>query len=202
MIQSIDTTKSEAFAKAIKYPAYRSLIKTLLAENKTTGPDHSEAMVTYTKMNDKRMDRWDKTLKLDADLVKAVKSLPKMKWMVITEGWCGDASQNLPFMTKLANENPNIDLRFILRDEHTEIIDQYLTNGGRSIPILVIMDEQFNDLATWGPRPAPVQKMVTESKKDPDLDQMKFLENVAKWYAQDKSQAISREFKELIKSIS
>ncbi|WP_296618455.1 thioredoxin family protein [Marivirga sp.] len=199
--ESIATLKIDAFSKGLDYPSYRSLIKSLLAENKTTGTNHSEAMIAYTLMNDKRMNRWDKKINLDSDLANNIKSLPKLNWLVITEAWCGDAAQNIPFLAKMANENPEIDLRFIMRDEHPEIMDQYLTNGARSIPILVIMDENFNDLAFWGPRPEPVQNMVMEAKENPNMDKAKFIESIHKWYAVDKNQTISQEFTQLIKNI-
>ncbi len=196
-----NSIKIEAFSNGIDYPTYRNLIKSLLAENKTTGTNHSEAMIAYTKMNDQRMIRWDKKINLEAELSAEVVELPKMNWLVITEAWCGDAAQNIPFIAKLASENSNIDLRFIMRDEHPEIMDQYLTNGARSIPILVIMDENFNDIVIWGPRPEPVQNMVMEAKEKPDLDQPKFIESIHKWYAADKNQTISNEFKQLLKNI-
>lgn len=199
-VKSIPSLKVDAFSKGLDYPSYRSLIKSLLAENQTTGTNHSEAMIAYTKMNDQRMNRWDKKISIDPNLANIINSLPKMKWLVITEAWCGDAAQNIPFIAKLASENQNIDLRFIMRDEHPEIMDQYLTNGARSIPILVIMDENFNDLATWGPRPEPVQKMVMEAKEKPNLDQPKFIESIHKWYAVDKNQTITQEFTQLIKN--
>ena len=201
MINSFTTDKSQVFEKAIDYAAYRNLIKSLLSDNKTTGSNHSEAMIAYTSMNDTRMNRWDKKITIESNLAENIQSFPKMKWLVITEGWCGDAAQNIPFIAKLAKENPNIDLRFIMRDEHLDIMDQYLTNGARSIPILIIMDEHYNDLASWGPRPEEVQNMVIEAKTKPDLDQSKFIEKIHKWYALDKSKTISQEFKQLIKKI-
>lgn len=201
----IEKTKSSikvsAFSKGLDYPSYRSLIKSLLSENMTTGTNHSEAMIAYTKMNDQRMNRWDKKITLDNNLITKVKSLPKMKWLVITEAWCGDAAQNIPFLAKIAKENSNIELRFIMRDEHPELMDQYLTNGARSIPILIIMDEDFNDIASWGPRPKPVQSMVMEAKKQPNLDQAKFIESIHKWYSVDKNQTISQEFNQIITNI-
>lgn len=195
------TEKSKIFAEAINYSSYRALVKSLLLENKTTGNNHSEAMIAYTKMNDHRMDRWDKKITLDDVLIEKVRTLPKMKWLVITEAWCGDAAQNIPIIAKIAEENANIDLRFIMRDEHPEIMDLYLTNGARSIPILVLMDENFHDLTTWGPRPKQVQEMVIEAKDTPDLDQTKFIEKVHKWYAVDKNKTISLEFLDILNKI-
>jgi len=196
-----NSIKIETFSKGLDYPTYRSLIKSLLSENKTTGSNHSEAMIAYTKMNEQRMNRWDKKINLEAELSNEIAELTRTNWLVISEAWCGDAAQNIPFIAKLAAENSTIDLRFIRRDEQPEIMDQYLTNGAKSIPILVMMDENFNDLATWGPRPEPVQKMVMEAKEKPNLDQPKFIESIHKWYAIDKNKTISNEFKKLLKSI-
>lgn len=196
-----NSIKIEAFSKGLDYPTYRSLIKSLLSENKTTGSNHSEAMLAYTKMNEQRMNRWDKKITLEAELSNEIAELHKLNFLVITEAWCGDAAQNIPFIAKLAAENSKIDLRFVLRDEHPDLMDQYLTNGAKSIPILVMMDENFNDLARWGPRPEPVQHMVMEAKEKPNLDQPKFIESIHKWYAVDKNQTISNEFKKLLKSI-
>ncbi|SMG38507.1 Thioredoxin [Marivirga sericea] len=202
MIESTSNLKATVFANAINYPSYRNLIKSLLVDKKTTGSNDSEAMINYTSMNDRRMDRWDKKIKVDEDLSQQIKDLPKMNWLVITEAWCGDAAQNIPFIAKLADENSNIDLRFIMRDENLEIMNHYLTNGAKSIPILIMMDENFNDLATWGPRPEPVQKMVMEAKEKPNLDQPKFIESIHKWYAVDKNKRISEEFTNLLNEIT
>jgi hypothetical protein len=193
---------SVSFNHGIDYPTYRDLIKSLLEVGKTTGENHSDAMIAYTKMNDTRMDRWDKKVKLDYGLIQKIKSMEPMKWLIITEGWCGDAAQNIPFIAKLANENPDIDLKLILRDEHPTVMDQYLTNGARSIPVLVMMDENFKELGKWGPRPAPVQDKVMEAKKNPDLDQMAFIESNHKWYASDKNQTIAKEFDQILNQVT
>lgn len=187
---------------ALDYPGYRDMIKLLLQERKTTGNNQSDEMVAYTKMNDQRMHRWDKTLKVNEELSELVKGLPAMQWLIITEAWCGDAAQNIPFIAKLADLNERINLRLILRDEHPEVIDAYLTNGARSIPILVMMNENLEEVAKWGPRPAPVQKMVMESKEKPSLDKLAFIESIHKWYAEDKMQTIQKEFTNLLKNIS
>jgi hypothetical protein len=186
---------------ALDYPSYREMIKLLLKERKTTGDNQSDEMVAYTKMNDQRMNRWDKTLQINDEMIKLVGSLPTMHWVIITEAWCGDAAQNIPFIAKIASLNENISLKLILRDQHPEVMDNFLTNGARSIPILVMLDEHLKEKAIWGPRPAPVQEMVTEAKTKPSLDQHQFIESIHKWYADNKMKTIESEFKILLKKI-
>ncbi|GAA5024380.1 thioredoxin [Marivirga lumbricoides] len=187
---------------ALDYHGYRDMIKLLLQERKTTGNNHSDEMVAYTKMNDQRMNRWDKKVMINEELTEIVKQLPAMNWLIITEAWCGDAAQNIPFIAKLADLNEKINLRLILRDEHPEVMDAYLTNGAKSIPILVMLNQQMEEQGKWGPRPEPIQKMVLESKQKPSLDKLAFVESIHKWYADDKMQTIQQEFIRLIKNFN
>jgi hypothetical protein len=130
--QSIKLITSELIGKTQTYQTYREMIDELLAENKTTGSIHTEAYLDYSRMNVKRMNRLDKTAKVSSELEKVIKSIavPQI-WLVITEAWCGDAAQNIPFLVKLAALNPKIELRLILRDENPELMDEYLTEGAR-----------------------------------------------------------------------
>jgi hypothetical protein len=174
----------ELLDKALTYKQYRDLINQLLSENKTTGSNHSEDYINYTKMNVQRMDRLDKTIEISADVANEFLSLNKaLIWLVITEAWCGDAAQICPVIAQLAGINSNIDLKFILRDEHPEIMNQYLTNGGKSIPILVCLDAAtLKPLGHWGPRPQKAQQMVLEHKNNPQEPYLEFVKKLQLWY--------------------
>ena len=124
--------KGMAFAEFIK------LVDGLLLEGKTTGTNQSEAMFNYGKLNRQRMKRLANTIKLNDSLVERVRNVDrKMIWLIITEGWCGDAAQSIPLIEKIAHENSNIETRYILRDENLELMDKYLSNNARSIPKLM-----------------------------------------------------------------
>lgn len=196
------TITPELVQESLTYSQYRSLIDDLLAEGRTTGVDHSEAMVNYTKMNVRRMARWDKTAVVSAELQEKIAHLavPQM-WLVLTEAWCGDAAQSIPFMVKAAGYSPLLDIRFILRDEHPGVMDVYLTNGGRSIPKLVAFKKgDFEELFTWGPRPQVLQQQYLAYREDPKgVSQEDFIESIHLWYAKDKNANIDAEFLTLIK---
>ena len=142
------------------YPQYRKLINDLLKEGKTTSNNHSESLIEYTKVNVQRMNRLDKTTDINEDLKREIADLEKkMIWVILAEAWCGDVAQNLPVIAKIADLSQNIDLKLILRDENLEVMDEYLTNGGRSIPKLIYLDSgTLEELGTWGPRPEEVQE--------------------------------------------
>lgn len=181
--------------EAYTYASYREFLDNLLDEGKTTGANQSESMLNYAMLNQRRMRKWDKIGKITAELMDKLMSIDqKMTWLVITEGWCGDAAQNLPFLNKMAELNPNIDLRFVLRDENLPLMDDFLTNGGRSIPKLVALDDAFNVLGTWGPRPEPVQKAFLANKVSQEKSGKEFTEYLHLWYAKDKGLTLQSEF--------
>ncbi|AKD05461.1 thioredoxin [Pontibacter korlensis] len=188
----------EHLSQAISYVQYRDMIDKLLAENKTTGTNHSDAMVEYTRMNMHRMRRVEKTV-LEDDLIKVLLSVQtKMIWVVLTEAWCGDAAQSLPAIVKIADASPLIDVKLLLRDENPDVMDAYLTNGGRSIPKLIALDANTLEvLGTWGPRPEPAQQLFQEMK-DANVPYTEFVEKLHGWYAKDRSRTLQNEFKELI----
>ncbi len=194
----------ELIEKTQTYQAYREMINDLLAENKTTGSIQTEAYLDYTRMNVKRMNRWDKTAKISSTIEDVIKSidLPQI-WLIITEAWCGDAAQNIPFLVKLADLNSKIDLRLILRDENPELMDEYLTEGARSIPKLIVLSEDLAQvMGTWGPRPVFLQDRLKAYKLDAlGVSPKEFSEGTHLWYAKDKNESLERELMELFSSI-
>ncbi len=188
--------------KAFTYSQYRDLIDKLLAEGKTTGENHSEFYLDYTKMNVHRMERLDKTTTLTDDMVEVLGNLKrKYIWLVITEAWCGDAAQNLPVLNLIAKQTPNIDLRLVLRDENLELMDHYLTDGGRSIPKLIVLDaETLQEIGHWGPRPAGAQALLVAHKANPAQTHEDFVKEVQLWYAKDRTLSTQHELLALLQA--
>ena len=183
---------------SISYPQYRTLLESLMAEGKTTGTDQSEAMVNYARLNLQRMKRIEKTIELNDELKQAIHKVSKpFTWLIITEGWCGDAAQNVPLFHLIEQANPNITVKLIMRDEHLDLMDQYLTNGGRSIPKLICLNDQGVELFTWGPRPKFAQDFVLESKSK-GVAKEDMANELHAWYAKDKLQSTQNEFSKLV----
>lgn len=143
------------------YSTYRQLISDLLLQNKTTGPDQSEKMVEYAKVNLHRIKRLEKTIKIDAELDNKLKEIKTTQTVIaITEGWCGDAAQNLPLFDLISQKYDQIKLYAVLRDENPEIMDNYLSNGARAIPKIIWFKSSLEEKFTWGPRPAAAQELI------------------------------------------
>jgi hypothetical protein len=185
--------------KAMTFAEYEKLIDDLLAENKTTGLNQSEAMVGYARLNRQRMVRLKKTIDIDETVRAYIQANPRrMIWLVITEGWCGDAAQNVPVIEKIATESDKIETRYILRDENLELMDQYLTGGARSIPKLVALDaETLEVLGSWGARPQVAQELFSKMKAD-GKEKAVILEEIQRWYNADKGRSLQQEFVDLL----
>ncbi len=183
--------------KGIDYKAYRQMIDNLLEQGKTTGNNHSEDMLHYTKMNVVRMNRLDKKTVIQDEAKAIIERISSPQtWLVITEAWCGDAAQILPVIHKLASLNPLISLKHVLRDENEDLMNLFLTNGGKSIPIIIILDEKTEEIiGHWGPRPSVMQQIVINRKNDPNASPYsEFILEAQKWYAKDKTRSIQAEF--------
>ena len=177
----------EGLQKAISYTSYRKLISDLIASGKSSGPIQSEDLLNYSKLNDRRMTRLDKTIQLSQETLLGLKKIDKpITWLVLTEGWCGDAAQTLPVINKIADESDLITLKIIFRDEHEELMSHFLTNGGKSIPKLLVLNSENDVLNTWGPRPNIATKMVQDYKNTHGQLDAAFKQELQVWYNKNK----------------
>ncbi len=180
------------------FDEFYTKVKELFENNESTNGDNSEAMLDYTKLGIQRIKRGLKTTSVDESIADKLMNTKSTNWLLITEGWCGDGANSAPVFARLAEANPNINLKVLLRDENKELMQNYLTNGGMAIPILILLDDDFNEIGVWGPRPAPAQEMVMENKVNPTMPPEEFKVELQKWYINDKTKTTQEELAELL----
>ena len=112
--------------------------------------------------------------------------------LVLVEDWCGDAFNTVP----LAAAVPGLDMRVLARDENPDLMDSHLTNGSRSIPVVMVLDEQFEELGWWGPRPAELQRWVLGEGQG--LAKEERYKAIRTWYARDRGRTTLEEVVGLI----
>jgi hypothetical protein len=183
------------------YKTFFNWVEELVSIGKTSGLKQSQQLSEFTALNYKRMERLNRTVQLNANLLAITTELEQaQKWILITEAWCGDSAQNLPLISKIAESNPEmIQLQIILRDENADLMEKYNTNGSKSIPKLIAFDTEGKELFTWGPRPSFAQQMMIDwkaNKASKSYDE--FEKELHTWYAKDKSQSLQNEFYELL----
>lgn len=187
--------------KAYGYQEYKHLVQRLADNNSSTGIPN-EDKVRFTKMNFQRMNRLDRTLHFTEEEYKIFSEIPKRQtWLVILESWCGDGAQTIPVLNKIAEMGKAIDLKIVIRDENPELIDRFLTNGSRAIPKLIILDEEFNVIGTWGSRSRAATELVQEYKAKFGKIDENFKAQLQIWYNKDKGKNIIKELAEIEEEI-
>lgn len=182
----------------MNYQAYLKLFDAILSSESPQAPYNKPAYINYVKLNQSRMARWTKTMELQPDLVDTLNDIEEPQhWIIITEPWCGDAAHSLPFLIAIAEKSPKITYEIQLRDSEPFLINDYLTNGGKSIPKLISRDLDGNDLFTWGPRPIASQDIFNKMKSEGAVYDEITLKLQA-WYNADKGQAIQQELLDLV----
>jgi hypothetical protein len=190
--------KIEIPERKYSYLEYQQLIHELLDSGKVTGDDQSESLLEYTRLNMHRMHRWEKTFSPNPVLIKKIAELKSpMRWVVITEGWCGDAAQQIPVIEKLATYNPTITTHYVLRDENPDFMDLFLTNGSKSIPVWICLDEKSELIWKWGPRPLAAAEML-QLLKNEGVDVSVQKQELHSWYAKNKHYAFQSEIEHLL----
>ena len=122
-------------------------------------------------------------------------------WLVIAEGWCGDAAQILPIINKMALISDIIDFRIVLRDDNDELMNLFLTNGTKSIPILIMIDKQTNEVVNhFGPRPVGAKQLILDYKAEHGIVDETAKIALQKWYLSDKGITTQKEIIALLKN--
>lgn len=179
---------ARALFKSHSYQEYRKIISDLLDEGKSTGMEQSEDLTHYSILNETRMNRLDKTIKVSEDSIANLQNLKRdYIWLVITEGWCGDAAQILPVFNKMAELSDKVELRIVFRDENEELMNLFLTNKTKSIPKLIIIDKETGSVVNhWGPRPKGAVNLIQNYKEQHGSIDETAKAELQMWYLHDK----------------
>ena len=175
----------------------------LLIEGKSTAVEQTEERTHYSELNETRMHRLDKTIKITEENATVLKNLSKSYlWLVLTESWCGDAAQILPVLNKMALEsNKKIEMKIALRDENEDAMNRFLTNGTRAIPKLIIIEKATGAvLGHWGPRPKGAVEFMNNYKKEHGVIDETAKAELQLWYLHDKGLSTQNEIIQLLET--
>lgn len=198
----MSTIIAESIKEKFSYKEYREYMSALLKQGLSTGHTQNEDLMHYSTLNEVRMNRLDKTIVLPDEAEEALKNLKKeYTLLVISEGWCGDAAQILPVMNKITEATPKLEMEIVLRDDNPQLMDEYLTNGARSIPKLILIEKETNTVrGSWGPRPNGALQLVLDYKEKHGVFDMEAKTALQKWYLEDKGLSTVEEIVLLLKT--
>lgn len=190
-----------SLAKAYSYEDYRTRLQNLLTVGKTSGDEQSADLVHYSELNETRMNRLDKTIKITSETSQALEALStEYIWLVLSEGWCGDAAQILPIINKMAQISDKVELKIAFRDENPELMNLYLTNGGKAIPKMIILEKNALEVvADWGPRPTDARNLILDYKAKHGVVDETAKTDLQMWYLHDKGVSTQNEIVALLK---
>ena len=190
----------ELLEVALGYADYRSGINESLSS--PPAGEQEEKMRPYISNNVEMMDGFDSSYVVSDHLRQALRDATPSIWLVLTEGWCGDAAYCIPLFAAIEREFPGkVTLRLLFRDQHPALMDAYLTNGARSIPKLICLDTELRELVTWGPRPAALHRLVTQWKSE-GMQLKPLISNVHDWYLHDDTRSTQEELAAMIRAFS
>jgi len=193
----------ERLEQGLTYEAFLSAFAARAAQVQAPGfepEDEVEALrAGFIPLNLQRTRRIGKTYTVGPELLRQLDALREPQtWMVLTENWCGDSAQSLPYLAQIADASALITLRILARDENLDLMDRYLTGGARSIPKLVAFDARGRELFRWGPRPRPAVELM-EREKAAGTPKEEILPQLHKWYAQDRGRTLEAELLALLR---
>jgi hypothetical protein len=198
----MSTLIEKSLENSYSYTEYRNHVSALLKEGLATGDTQSEALTHYTTLNEVRMNRLDKTVEVPEEIKSRLQKLKTPhSLLVISEGWCGDAAQIMPVINKMAALTDKLDLHIVLRDDNSQLMDEYLTNGARSIPKLVLVENDTNTArGSWGPRPHDAAQLIRDYKERDGVITDEAKTELQKWYLHDKGHSTMEEILLLLES--
>lgn len=197
----MNTIITNSLANTYTYETYRTRIQNLLAEGKSSGDEQSDEILAYSQLNETRMNRLDKTIKITSETEAFLSALnTEYIWLVLSEGWCGDAAQILPIINKMAQVSDKVELQIVFRDENPELMNLFLTNGGKAVPKMIILDKRTLEVvADWGPRPADAIKLILDYKAKHGIVDETAKADLQMWYLHDKGVSTQNEIVCLLK---
>lgn len=145
-------------------------------------------------------DLWqavDRRARVARDTIARARAVPgRWRLLALADDWCGDAVNILPVVAQLSDAVDDLELRIVGRDEVPGLMDRHLTNGGRAIPVFILLDEAGTCRGWWGPRPTKLQRLFEAEGKSLQKD-VRYRE-LRRWYARDRGDTIADEISALL----
>ena len=177
---------------AVSDEQYLKDAETKIIELENSSDENDKTYHHYYQLGLTRMQRVDKTYKPQEELLEKFNSKKfKGNFLIISEGWCGDAAMIIPVIHQFFQERNEVKITY--RDEN-DLIESYLTNGAKSIPIVLILNESNEVISHWGPRPKFGMELLKKHKGNPEnYNSDEFHNDLQVYYSKNKGKDIIEE---------
>jgi thiol-disulfide isomerase/thioredoxin len=118
------------------------------------GKTYADYLATATPPERAHWDQIYQAVNLTDAQAALVRSFArKINVIGLSGSWCGDCVQQCPLIQRIAEANPAaIDLRWLDRDEHPDLQQQVIINGGKRVPVLLFCAEDYELVGWFGDR--------------------------------------------------
>lgn len=133
---------------------------------------------------------------IPAEAAHRLEQMKPLTILVLTEPWCGDSLAIFPVVRKMAETAGGWTIKVLTRDENPELMDQFLTRGGRAVPIFLFLDTGGALLLRWGPRPKAAQDIFEQYRQrfiEGKMEKMEIIKKIRNFYSKDRGQSIINE---------
>ena len=155
----------------------------------------------YSKYNLERQERVEQEWRPSPEFVKAVDSMAgPLSFFFITDDWCIDSAYSLPLLHWISSRRSDIRLQIGLKNDNLQVLDQYLTDGARSIPKLIIENQAGETVAVWGPQPEEI-RLIRKSLMDNNAEGSVVSGTTIEWYANSGVLEVEKELGQLFSSL-
>ncbi|HSM35428.1 MAG TPA: thioredoxin family protein [Longimicrobiales bacterium] len=162
--------------------------------------DRAIPYARWVEAAEKQQEMWDgyyRRARAPNDLVERARRIGgRWRFLVIAEDWCGDAFNTIPFLQRFVDAVDGWEMRLIRRDANPELMNRYLTEGARSIPVVVVLDETGAEAAWWGPRPEELQAYFQAQRGR--RERADLYRELRTWYVRDRGRTTLEEVLDLL----
>jgi Thioredoxin len=178
---------------------YQKSVDTLQA-NIATNTESDTKQLEYITNNFNTVKTILKTYEPSASMRAITNKLQEIDVYIIMENWCGSSASNVPFVVKILNTIKGAKIHIVPRDANEDFMNLYLSDGKKSIPIVVAFDKNGNELFKWGSSTAAqseyAKKLQAQNMEFPD-----FINAMKKWFLENNAEAIEADFLSLLKQL-
>jgi len=164
-----------------QYTAEGIIVGKNLADKLNTGLSPRQFIDGMTKNQEKFLEYYNGFTwsdEGDKAFFESLKNRDDLRCLILASDWCGDVVRNVPVVFR-ALENSGIPVEVLIMEQNTDVMDQFLTMGGRAIPIVIFTDTGGHVLGQWGPRPKHVQAIMIRFKQEnPDRNAPDYEEKI------------------------
>jgi hypothetical protein len=134
-----------------------------------------------------------------ADLIQRAREVGgTWRFLVVAVDSCSDSANTIPFLARLVEAVPGLDLRVVHPTAGRRLMEAHRTADGRAAtPTVLLLDEAYVERGCFVERPRALRRLLAERASLGDADRF---EAKMEWYREDRGSETVKELVELLEA--